>query len=130
MISNIYFSDSYIDKIECELPDGVKPRILTGLPGLTKIFGIVDSMVMDENNWALFTNDPLIVDYAMEDYWYYCGHTLNESRNPYEITFIYDFHRKTFVPITETTTKDLRVTHKFSNLWLGYTFVDTKNNNK
>lgn len=130
MIKQICFSDSYVDKIECKLPEGVRPRILTGLPGITKIFKIVDEMIDDDINWALFTNDPLIVDHAMGAYWYHWGVKKGESKNPYDITYIYDFQKQTYIPIKESTTKDLRVTHIFSRLWMGCTFVNTKNYNE
>lgn len=63
MIKQIYFSDSYVDKIECKLPAGVRPRILTGLPGITKIFkyggkGIEPvetlNVVLDDEEMSIF----------------------------------------------------------------------------
>lgn len=47
--------------------------------------------------------------------------------NSYDTIYIFDFCKRQYVQIQETTEKHLRQTHKFSVLWLGDTFINTKN---
>lgn len=118
MIKAIYFKDDSIDAINCVMREGTIPLILTSVSGMTSARRMVDKMSTDMHNWALFTNDPLIVDDAKD-----------VAELSYDDILIYDMKKKEFVQTQTTTRKDLRKTHRFSKLWLGGSFLNTYNLN-
>lgn len=118
MITSIYFKDDSVSNIDCTIAEGVLPIIITGDAGITVAGKMLDRLSQDDYNWAVFTNNPLLVDYARE--------IMNMS---YDDIYIYDMCKDEFVKIQTTTRKELRNTHNFCRLWMGGTFKNTYNLN-
>lgn len=118
MIRTIFFKDDSIPTINCNIPEGTFPIIVTGVSGITCARKMLDKMSADYRNWALFTNDPLIVDDAKD-----------MAELSYDSIFVFDMDRHEFAQAQTTTRKELKNANRFSKLWLGGTFRNTYNVN-
>lgn len=94
---------------------GLAPRIIVGIEGISKDMLTIRQMHMDSTRWALFTNNPLLVDDAKD-----------VSRLGYSQVYIWDMEKHDFVMSQDLTQKALRDTNIFSRLWLGDVFKNSK----